>query len=181
MAFFLAWAFSVLLNDIPVITGFIKKTVINEGLQKLMVVLTEANLRFFGFETYSTGNFLKITGTPGVIIIYSCLGLRHLTLFTVFIIFQLGHWLNKLWYIIAGNVIIILINVIRITIICLAQHFNQNSGEMVHDVATPFLMYLTILVLWMVWVNKFGAYPDKSSDFLTKFLINIKGIKKINF
>lgn len=153
LSFFMAWVVSVLLNDLPYISSKIQATNIDVFLQNILVWLTEKQLNIIGFETYSQGCFLQIDGAKGVLYNYDCLGIRHITIFSAFIIFYYGKLWKKLLYIPIGIVIITIVNSIRVTIISIGQYINSDYFTLVHDTSTPILMYSTILALIFYWTN----------------------------
>lgn len=152
-SFFFAWVVSVLLNDIPSISEKIEQMSFVYFLQNILVWLSEMQLNLVGFETYSQGDFLQITGTKGVCYAYSCLGIRHITIFSVFILFYYGKIWQKLIFIVIGGVIISLVNSFRVMIISIGQYINEDYFDPVHDISTPILMYSTILFLMFYWTN----------------------------
>ncbi|MBI9065891.1 MAG: archaeosortase/exosortase family protein [Salinivirgaceae bacterium] len=160
ISFFLAWFFTILLNDIPWVVSKIQSSGIDKLLRNILVSSTEKNLNLLGYETFSHGKYLKIINTSGVRFEYGCLGFRHLSLFVFFILFQFGRTYHKIWYIILGILLLIGFNIIRTTIICVGQFYNEQNTTLVHDIATPVLMYPLILFLWLFWISKYGK-PKK--------------------
>ncbi len=153
LSFFLAWIITVILNDLPYFSNLIQQTNIDILLRNLLVLITETILNTFGFTTFSQGKFLQIIGSSGIRFEYSCLGIRHIVLFTIFIICYFGKAKHKLWFVPAGIILLILINAIRAVIISIGQYINENATGIVHDISTPILMYSTILALWIFWIN----------------------------
>ncbi len=117
-------------------------------------------LNLSGFNTYLQVPYLAIQGCQGIIFAPECLGLRHITIFSVFIITYMGKWRIKLLYIFVGSIILILVNIIRAYIIALSQYFDPTKTDLIHDIASPPLMYLTILFLWILWMEKWGSPPN---------------------
>lgn len=154
LSFFLAWVVTIILNDFPFFSRIFTLSRLDIFLQNTLVWLTEHQLNLLGFETYSVGKFLQITGNSGIRYEYGCLGIRHFILFASFIIFYFGKIHHKLIYIIAGFSILLLVNSIRGTIISIGQYIKEEATMLVHDISTPILMYTTILFLWIYWVNK---------------------------
>lgn len=153
LSFSISIIFTILLFDFTSIKEVIEKFQIDQFLQYLLVSLTEHLLNLFRFNTYSEGKFLQILGQPGVIFEYGCLGIRHFVIFSVFIACYYGHVFYKIIYIITGNLILIIANVLRATLINIIQYFNNDLTQLAHDLATPIFMYTSILILWFIWVN----------------------------
>lgn len=152
-SFFFAWVVSVFLNDLPSISEKIQQMNFVYFLQNTLVWLSKIQLNLLGFETYSQGDFLQIVGAKGVCYDYSCLGIRHISIFLTFILFHYGRFWQKLIFIIIGSVIISLVNSFRVMIISIGQYINQDYFDIFHDVSTPILMYSTILLLMFYWTN----------------------------
>lgn len=160
LRFFLSFAASltitILLNDFSPMRELIQSLQINIWLRDLLVYLTKSLLSLSGFEFWSNQGFIQIYGTRGVEIVFGCLAIRHLMYFSVFIAFYYGKLIPKIIYILSGNLLITIINTIRIYIITIVQYHSDNSTEIVHDIASPVFMYTTILILWIIWIEKWG-------------------------
>lgn len=154
LSFFLAWVITVLFNDFPRFSKIITSSNIDYHLQNIIVWLTAKMLNLFGFEIWTNDNTVRIIGQPGIRYVYSCLGIRHIMLFSLFILFYFGKIIHKLWYIPVGIAVITLVNAFRGTVISLAQYIDNDATMLVHDISTPILMYSTIFILWITWVNK---------------------------
>jgi exosortase/archaeosortase family protein len=162
IAFFLAWLASALISDFPFFSNPVKNSKITAGFQQYLILFSEKQVNLLGFETYKYHNSLKIMGSYGVRIDYGCLGFRHMAFFMVFIILQFGKSIHKIGYLIFGNLLFIFINTVRISSILIAQYYQGDSAQNVHDIASPILMYPTILFLWIFWVLKFGKPTENS-------------------
>lgn len=156
VSFFFAWLVSALFSDFTYYRDIITQVKIADFLTSTTIYTTSIFLNIFRFETFSEGNFLKIMGTPGVRIIYGCLGIRHFAFLIVFILLQTGKFIHKLWYIPSGIILLFLLNSFRIALIAFWQTFDPYKSQIVHDVASPFIMYPAILFLWIYWLNKYG-------------------------
>jgi exosortase/archaeosortase family protein len=159
ISFFFAWLVSALISDFPFFKKlFIQNLGLDNALTNLSVFLTETILNLLGFTTYSIGNFLQISGTPGVIFAFGCLGFREMAFFVVFVLLQFGSWKNKLWYIPSGIILLIFVNILRAVIIALGQYRNPFQTDIIHDIISPILMYPTLLFLWLFWLTTYGKY-----------------------
>jgi len=157
LAFFIAWLTTVFLFDFPYFSRIWQHTGIDLFIQRILVDTTQGILTGFGFHTVSLGKYLTIIGSPGVRFEFGCLGLRHILLFTIFILIQYGKLRHKSWYIPLGILILIFVNSVRAVIILIAQHLKASSTGWVHDITTPILMYTTIFVLWVIWIEQFTS------------------------
>jgi exosortase/archaeosortase family protein len=156
VSFFFAWAISALFSDFPFFRDIIKSLGVDSLLTIIEVGLTKFILLLFNFDVFTQDNFLKILGTQGVIFTYGCLGMREYLFFIVFIVFQKGKVINKLWYIPAGTLFLILFNAIRAAFIAYGQYKNPTYTQLIHDVVSPLLMYPAIFILWIIWLNVYS-------------------------
>lgn len=113
-------------------------------------------LSLVNIDSEIIGTHLKTHGSAGVIYEYGCLGFRELAFFVVFIALQNGHFKNKIWYIPSGIIILTILNLIRIVIIIIGQHKDQDLFHPLHDIVSPIIMYPAILFLWLFWLSKYG-------------------------
>ncbi len=143
----------MIINDFPFFSNLLKQTNVDLHLQNILVLLTKNILNLIGFTTFSQGKFLQIIGSSGIRFEYSCLGIRHIILFTTFILCYFGKIKNKLFFIPFGILILIIINAFRAVIISIGQYIDESATGIVHDISTPILMYTTILILWIYWIN----------------------------
>ena len=100
---------------------------------------------------------LGIDGSHGVFIADSCAGLPLLALFAGFILAYPGPISKKLWFIPLGLVTVHLINVVRIVALCLLANHAPELLDFNHHYTFTITVYACIFLLWVIWVNKFGA------------------------
>ena len=100
---------------------------------------------------------LGIDGSHGVYIADSCAGLPLLALFAGFIMAYPGSILKKLWFIPLGIFTVHLINVVRIVALCLLAFHSPELLDFNHHYTFTLIVYAYIFLLWVIWVNKFGA------------------------
>lgn len=156
ISFFFAWLISALISDFPFYKNAIIQIKIADFLTFATIHSSQFLLELFQLKTQLIGNHLKIEGTPGVLLVYGCLGLRHFAFLIVFVLLQTGKLINKLWYIPLGVLILFLLNSFRIALIAYWQTHNMYESQLIHDVASPFILYPAILFLWIFWLDKFG-------------------------
>lgn len=97
-------------------------------------------------------------------IIEGCNAVSVLILFVAFVIaFAERLWVTLL-FLIAGCVLIYLLNVIRIALLCLLlYHFPAQRG-LLHDIIFPLFIYGVVFILWFLWVNHFSSYAKKTTS-----------------
>jgi exosortase family protein XrtF len=133
------------------------------------VYTTDFILKRFGFVTFTTNSetirTIGIDGTHGLWIGDPCNGVTLFALFTAFLLAFPGPWKHKLWYIPTGILGIFLVNVLRITGLCMIVRYKPSLLEVNHDYVFKIIVYGFIFWLWIIWVNKFSsirtAKPDK--------------------
>lgn len=151
------WILSVITNDIPFISNYLKDTSAIKALSSVTIWVSHQLLGLFKLEnTITNHNVIKITGTNGVLIAYSCLGIRHIMHFTGFMAIINGNWKNKIWFIPAGIAIILFVNIIRIVIVAFVQKNHLQLLEPIHFYLGRIMVYGSILSLWIIWFVKFS-------------------------
>lgn len=154
ISFFLAILFSIVFNDILVLRNLLADSELTSWLLNITGNLTLFFLELFRFEYFVEGIKIKLENTNGVLIVFGCLAYRHIILFITFILFYLGKFYHKLWYIFLGTISLIIINSFRIFIIAISQiHFSDYTEE-IHFYFTRFIMYGALFLLWFIWIKR---------------------------
>jgi exosortase family protein XrtF len=89
-------------------------------------------------------------------VIEGCNAISIIILFLSFIIAFAGKFKTTFFYCFAGSVLIYTFNLIRIVILSIGLYNYPWRREILHTVIFPLLIYGTVFVLWMVWVNRFS-------------------------
>ena len=89
-------------------------------------------------------------------VIEGCNAISIIILFLSFIIAFAGKFKTTFLYCFAGSVLIYTFNLIRIVILSIGLYNYPWRREILHTVIFPLLIYGTVFVLWMVWVNRFS-------------------------
>ncbi|MBC2844588.1 exosortase family protein XrtF [Winogradskyella flava] len=89
-------------------------------------------------------------------IIEGCNAVSIIVLFLSFIIAFAGKFKTTLFYCLAGSIIIYVFNLIRIVILSIGLYHYPWRREILHEIIFPMLIYGTVFLLWMVWVNRFS-------------------------
>ena len=97
----------------------------------------------------SAGGWARVTIAP------ECASLKQWMHWLFLMILFPGPWKHKLWYIPAGLVIIEWTNVVRICGVLMMQIPWPNSFHIAHDYIFKTFFYLIIVLMWMLWVEKF--------------------------
>lgn len=89
-------------------------------------------------------------------VIEGCNAISIIILFLSFIVAFAGKFKTTLLYGFAGSIIIYTFNLIRIVILSVGLYHYPWRREILHTVIFPMLIYGTVFLLWMVWVNRFS-------------------------
>jgi len=95
-------------------------------------------------------------------IIEGCNGLSIIILFISFIIAFSGKARTTILFIISGSLLIHILNVLRISILCVLLYYFPEQQHLLHGVVFPLFIYGVVLLLWIIWVNKFSLYATKT-------------------
>lgn len=95
-------------------------------------------------------------------IIEGCNALSVIILFISFIIAFSGKIKTTLLYLISGSILIHILNVFRISSLCVLMYHFPDQKHFLHGVVFPFFIYGVVFLLWIIWVNKFSYYAKKT-------------------
>ena len=127
--------------------------------------MTKSVLEILGYSVlqFNPAN-ITIADSRGVTVAWGCLGIGAMSLWLAFI---LAHrylsWRIKLKWIISGLVLIFVINVIRITMIALSNHYNW---QYVHSFnahsSFNILTYAAIVIMMAIFVRRYKKIKELS-------------------
>jgi exosortase family protein XrtF len=89
-------------------------------------------------------------------VIEGCNAISIINLFLAFMVAFAGKFKTTLMYCLAGSILIYAFNLIRIVILSVGLYHYPWRREILHTVIFPMLIYGTVFLLWMVWVNRFN-------------------------
>ena len=95
-------------------------------------------------------------------VIEGCNAISIVILFISFIVAFAGKFKTTLLYGLAGSIIIYAFNLIRIVILSVGLYNYPWRREILHTVIFPMLIYGTVFLLWMVWVNRFSKQAKRN-------------------
>ena len=131
-------------------------------LTHLVAEQTNALLNELGYQTHVIPHenepSMKIimNGKYVARVIEGCNAISVIVLFLSFIVAFAGKFKTTLLYGLAGSIIIYAFNLIRIVILSIGLYHYPWRREVLHTVIFPMLIYGTVFLLWMVWVNRFS-------------------------
>ena len=89
-------------------------------------------------------------------ITYGCLAVRHHQLFTIMMIIAGGAWIAKLRYILLGNVVLALFNIVRILSLIYIAQYAPAQMPWFHDFYLSYAHFGMVVVLWLCWRYHFN-------------------------
>lgn len=91
-------------------------------------------------------------------IIEGCNALSVIILFISFIVAFTGRFKDTLLFVLAGSVLIHILNLIRIVLLSVALYYLPEYEHILHGVIFPLVIYGVVFLLWVIWVNKFSLH-----------------------
>ena len=128
----------------------------------LVAVQTDVLLNGLGYDASITPHpheaSIKIIINEKYIarVIEGCNAMSVIILFLSFIVAFAGKLKTTVLYGLAGSIIIYAFNLIRIVILSIGLYHYPWRKEVLHTVIFPMLIYGTVFLLWMFWVNRFS-------------------------
>ena len=133
-----------------------------DPITKTVAFQTDKLAKILGYNTY-TGQHeaeLSMKFFVGDVfasrIVEGCNSISIIILFLTFIIAFSGSIKATIIYGIIGTVIIYVVNLFRILILSLLMYKYPAYQYFLHSILFPGIIYGTIFILWIIWVNKFS-------------------------
>jgi exosortase family protein XrtF len=95
-------------------------------------------------------------------VIEGCNGISIIILFTSFVIAFSGKVKTTIMYVLAGSVLLYVVNLLRIVILTVGLYHYPWRKEALHTVIFPAIIYGMVFLLWMFWVNRFSNLKNKN-------------------
>ncbi|NNK27633.1 MAG: exosortase family protein XrtF [Flavobacteriaceae bacterium] len=95
-------------------------------------------------------------------VIEGCNSVSVIILFMSFIIAFAGRKHTTIMYVLAGSVLIYVVNLLRIVILSIGLYHYPWRREILHTVIFPLIIYGMVFLLWMFWVNRFSHISQKN-------------------
>ena len=138
-----------------------------DGITSNVAHLTEKTANLIGINISTDVGHLcyniiyhqKIVGR----IIEGCNAISVIILFVSFIVAFSGKLKQTLLYVLAGSVLIYLLNILRIVLLVVLVYNYPSEEHLLHGVLFPLIIYGIVFILWVIWVNKFSKYASKTA------------------
>lgn len=154
LAFGFAILISIIFSDFPPAKKILFDSILTDWLLFITGHAALLFLDIFRFDYIVDNVLIQIKDTKGVLIVFGCLAYRHIIIFTFFILFYLGKFYHKIWYIVLGLVSLIIVNAFRIFIIAISQIPFPEHTQIIHYYSGRIIMYGTLFILLYIWIRK---------------------------
>ncbi|OBX23933.1 MULTISPECIES: exosortase family protein XrtF [Bizionia] len=94
-------------------------------------------------------------------VIEGCNSVSVIILFMAFILAFSGQFKTTVIYILAGSVLIYVVNLFRVVILSVGLYHYPWRKDILHTVIFPAIIYGMVCLLWVVWVNRFSKIASK--------------------
>ena len=159
------------------VTYFVLVTIYNAYLQKsqqkidtfqtssITTVVADQTIKvltFFGYQVEAIQHDkevsvkLIIEGEYTARVIEGCNSVSLIILFISFIIAFSGSFKATFLFVVFGSMLIYIVNVLRIAFLTVMIYKYPHKVGFLHDLVFPAIIYGTVFLLWVVWVNKFS-------------------------
>ena len=101
---------------------------------------------------------LIIEGQYVARVIEGCNSISLIILFLAFIVAFSGTLKATFLFSVFGSILIYVVNVLRIAFLTVMINKFPNQIGILHDLVFPAIIYGTVFLLWVLWVNKFSNY-----------------------
>ncbi len=121
-----------------------------------IIDLSALSLDFIGFKDLIIAypeRLIAIKGSGGVDIGEPCIGLGVFYMFISLTVAWKGLKRKQLWFIPVGLLILHLLNIARVSTLCLLSHYNRALLDFNHDFTFKIIIYSAIFGLWMYWIK----------------------------
>ncbi len=122
-----------------------------------LLLSSKLTLSIFDLKTEIVGKIIRITGTGGVLLDRGCLGRNLMGLFAGFILAYPSKLKHKLWAIPLGLLIIILLNIIRISALTYLAYSYPEYVDINHHVIFQNTVYFFIFCMWYLWIKYYSS------------------------
>ena len=130
---------------------------------------TESLLHLFGYDAEVRAHrsqpsmMLMLEDVYVARVVEGCNAVSVFILFAAFVVAFKGRTVRTIVFIIAGGIIIHLLNVLRIALLSIALLNYPKYEHVLHGVIFPLFIYGVVFGLWVIWVNKYSLHASKTA------------------
>lgn len=96
-------------------------------------------------------------------IIEGCNAISVIILFIAFVVAFSGNLKPTLLFVFCGSLLIYILNIARIVMLSVLMYYFPEQEHLLHGVVFPLIIYGSVFILWVIWVNKFSRYASKTA------------------
>ncbi len=136
----------------------------------LVAVQSESVIEFFGYsasiEPHPDEASMKLFINEYFLarIVEGCNSISVIILFLSFVLSFFANLKTTLFYILAGAVIIYIMNIVRIAILTIGIYEYPQHAEFLHSIVFPLIIYGTVFLLWIIWVRTYSKTTANESE-----------------
>ena len=136
-------------------------------VSELVAKQSRAVLEGFGYQAvlypdkFEQSMYLTIDNKYSVSIVEGCNSVSVIILFVSFIIAFAEGFKKTFLFLLAGGVLIYVVNILRIAALTVALYKYPQYESLLHGVVFPGIIYSMVFVLWMVWVRMLKTNTSK--------------------
>lgn len=127
-------------------------------------------VQFFGEEAAiaphprEASHYFFVNGKRVARIVEGCNAVSVMILFMAFIVAFSTTFKRTALYIMAGIIIIHLLNIIRVALLTLGFYYYPEYKSLLHDILFPLFIYGVVFILWVAWVMKFSGNAKRTGS-----------------
>ncbi len=161
LLFFIYWMLKILFRK----TTLLKPVflAVKNGLTVVILQSGHWLLSLAGYQSFINDKVINIEGAIGVKVTNTCLGWALMALFAGFIIVYPAQLKPKWWFIPAGILLIIALNILRITGMALIAYHASQLLDFYHKYIFKVIIFILIFLLWVIFIKKFGKKSYQES------------------
>jgi exosortase family protein XrtF len=135
-----------------------------DSITDIVSVQTQQTIELFNYNSHlephpkQNSNMLFVEEKNVARVVEGCNAISVIILFIAFVIAFKGTWKRTVMFVLAGSILIYLLNVIRIALIAIALYHYPQHEHLLHGVVFPLFIYGVVFLLWVIWVSKFSVY-----------------------
>jgi len=141
-----------------------------DGFSNFVAEQTQSVLRFLDYNvqlspsTFDPSVLVRVDGKAIVRIVEGCNAISVMILFVAFILAFSNGFLKTFSFIIAGILIIHVLNISRIALLTIGIMKYPEYEHLLHGTIFPLIIYGTVFALWIFWVTKFTTNVSKTTS-----------------
>ena len=139
-------------------------------ITKTVAYHTQKTANFFGYKStvFQHENELSMKfylgDTYAFRVVEGCNSISIIILFIAFVIAFSGGIKATILFTIFGSLVIYIMNIIRLVVITILVEKYPHFDYFLHDLFFPAIIYGTVLILWIIWVNKFSYLKKRKNE-----------------